>query len=937
MGGGTNWTLTIPDNGGSSPVYNSGSAVTANQWGTPYAVAFNMTVTNCTASSGYVAAASDVSASAGPDTSHHHRVLSAGTNPNWNFGAPCLTAVETVSDNVLHLSFSQGIENSNDEINTLIGSITTNSGASAFTGAFSTAACTTAVSDGATDFYIRTSASWNTDATGTSAGAALSTNRAGTHCTVVPNLSMALGVLRASNGHAFVRDYTTASHVYDGSISGTSHTDRCAPVLIGATYGQAAHSLTSSLPYDGHNYLQLQYSEAVNFTSLTANAADTSTVTNTRGSASWGALTQNGGNLQFAGLVSVAGTVANGSRDGNSVTEGLYRDTTVNAYGDHGLYVSLAGYSVSGSYRFWPGYFTALSAPSGTVSPISNAGLVDASGNAIDAANSSLTVTVAPIGSGWDVDRPYIPIDDDGYYAVIPMATLYKIDRVELMVRQGANQAESLRDSSFGYGTAAAFPTVPSDAFLLRDVDNDPAGTFYPTGSSFSTEVSSKYFAANSISITDDGYIAIAFGSTEGRSNWTARSQFYFQYNSDLGRITDLAGNLLASYMTTTNPCIEKVPPKIRLSSAIVGQNKVYVQFTEPVQHIDGTDVQASDFTFSNSGLSVASLSVLSKNASGLDKEVMLTLAGTITGPDILSGTFGPTLSASAALIMDRSGNVMDPTYAHRISDFGLGLIDTQTASDGVHVGTNVPTGGLGALRVFDGTGKLYDRNITVSAALDASLSTSLPVSMYFDVGPSSTTYLDPTIVDSSGTAATLPIWQPTANADLFGAANTEARLAGANNNSGPTRSFLIPGGDSEIVTGAKVEFLYKVADLYCYRVVDSSDPTKFDLYRFSVQDFTKQRGGVTIRNNVIDPTVGERAALQVVLANSGFLTIQVFTLDGDLVKVLTRTQTAAGTFFYTWDGTNEANRAVARGLYFIRVVGPGIDEIRKVMVVKPR
>ena len=38
---------------------------------------------------------------------------------------------------------------------------------------------------------------------------------------------------------------------------------------------------------------------------------------------------------------------------------------------------------------------------------------------------------------------------------------------------------------------------------------------------------------------------------------------------------------------------------------------------------------------------------------------------------------------------------------------------------------------------------------------------------------------------------------------------------------------------------------------------------------------------------------------------------------------------------YYHWNGTNNSGNAVARGIYFIRVVGPGIDETRKVMVVK--
>jgi len=91
----------------------------------------------------------------------------------------------------------------------------------------------------------------------------------------------------------------------------------------------------------------------------------------------------------------------------------------------------------------------------------------------------------------------------------------------------------------------------------------------------------------------------------------------------------------------------------------------------------------------------------------------------------------------------------------------------------------------------------------------------------------------------------------------------------------------------------------------------------------------------LTIMNNVIDPTKGERTRLNYVLADSGPVTVTVFTLAGDIVKVLQRGKQVPGDYTVNWDGRNLGGAAVARGMYFIRVVGPGIDEIRKVMVVK--
>jgi flagellar hook assembly protein FlgD len=62
---------------------------------------------------------------------------------------------------------------------------------------------------------------------------------------------------------------------------------------------------------------------------------------------------------------------------------------------------------------------------------------------------------------------------------------------------------------------------------------------------------------------------------------------------------------------------------------------------------------------------------------------------------------------------------------------------------------------------------------------------------------------------------------------------------------------------------------------------------------------------------------------------------VTVFTLDGDIVKYLYNDRQAAGTYTYFWDGRNLSGDATAQGIYFVRVVGPNMDEIRKVLVVK--
>jgi len=87
--------------------------------------------------------------------------------------------------------------------------------------------------------------------------------------------------------------------------------------------------------------------------------------------------------------------------------------------------------------------------------------------------------------------------------------------------------------------------------------------------------------------------------------------------------------------------------------------------------------------------------------------------------------------------------------------------------------------------------------------------------------------------------------------------------------------------------------------------------------------------------HNVINPVRGETAKLHYVLDQTGYVAINVFDLKGDIVDVLVRGQQAKGEYSTSWNGRNRGGRIVARRIYFIRLVGPGFDEMRKVMVMK--
>ena len=122
---------------------------------------------------------------------------------------------------------------------------------------------------------------------------------------------------------------------------------------------------------------------------------------------------------------------------------------------------------------------------------------------------------------------------------------------------------------------------------------------------------------------------------------------------------------------------------------------------------------------------------------------------------------------------------------------------------------------------------------------------------------------------------------------------------------------------------------------LFALRLKDKNDITSLDLWSFKVKSVTEQRGGVSILNNVINATYGEKTIVKLNVPQAGNVDVMVMTLDGNIVTYLQHGAISAGEHYFSWNGKNNAGQKVARGLYFVRVIGPNFDETRKVMVVK--
>ena len=153
------------------------------------------------------------------------------------------------------------------------------------------------------------------------------------------------------------------------------------------------------------------------------------------------------------------------------------------------------------------------------------------------------------------------------------------------------------------------------------------------------------------------------------------------------------------------------------------------------------------------------------------------------------------------------------------------------------------------------------------------------------------------------------------------------------NDNGTPVKIYNNPYYDIE---HDKYDFSHNIpVPLYSLRMHDTTDIGSLDLWSFRLKGITSQRGGVTILNNVINASHGEKTVIKVDVPTEGKLNVIVMTLDGNIITYLHKGNAKAGENYFTWDGKNRNGSLVARGMYFVRVVGSDFDETRKVMVVK--
>ena len=180
-------------------------------------------------------------------------------------------------------------------------------------------------------------------------------------------------------------------------------------------------------------------------------------------------------------------------------------------------------------------------------------------------------------------------------------------------------------------------------------------------------------------------------------------------------------------------------------------------------------------------------------------------------------------------------------------------------------------------------------------------------------------------------------LWLPIAVPDLVPASNSGATSLDPGTVISPMLlEYEMP--EDQLPDSGLFQFLFRVEANYFATVTDSEADDWYERirpYAFMIRGLRGQRAGISILKNVINPLKGERTAIQYRLNQNASVSITVFNLAGDVVRVLQRGTQRTGDHIVEWDGRNSRGRPVARGLYFVRFVSSDIDEYRKVLVVK--
>ena len=414
------------------------------------------------------------------------------------------------------------------------------------------------------------------------------------------------------------------------------------------------------------------------------------------------------------------------------------------------------------------------------------------------------------------------------------------------------------------------------------------------------------------------------------------------------------------------------------LTLAKPDSNRLYLMFDRKID-LSRSDIK-STLVFltedgADSGLSIDSYSKYAETSEYTS--ILCTLNRNLTMAD-LTDVYIAYRSSGSSIICDKDGISPQEYYGHSITDFALDLItplygydNRHTEYDAEQFKENINEGSWtirnwDADQGTDGT-LLLGTDILISVVQNIS-TPSEKLALYFDNKPAS----DSVSVElNKRTGGSYRLWIPSKTSegtavpvldqlsektndsfekevDDSGKKNInfvlkKSYFSGGKMKSDDQVSFLFGLEDFEVCHEPKIKYsgsgvvfdTSEKSPLFSVRLKKAGDYSSVDLWSFRLKDVVQQRGGVTVMNNVINASSGEEAYIKVNMTETGPLSVVVMTLDGNVVQYLHHGTAVFGDHMFSWNGRTKSGKTVARGMYFIRVFGSGVDETRKVMVVK--
>nr|MCR4954694.1 hypothetical protein [Treponema sp.] len=567
-------------------------------------------------------------------------------------------------------------------------------------------------------------------------------------------------------------------------------------------------------------------------------------------------------------------------------------------------------------------------------------------------------------------------------------ASLYKDFSYCADIFGGARPFED--DESIRTSGGLRFSTLASASsaftYKVEGSESEPqnfANIIYPSASSvLFTGTSGK---RRSVPPSDSPYFGIALNN----SSYKLDTIFSVSYDESKAYITDLAGNRLKSASFTTidrtSPDFNlTIAPIGNNELFVVFVKKIVkdsVNFAESFDFVSIDNGQASicadlsiDTNHTPEFISYGEADsdftcvkfYLNRNVTLEDVKTLYIRLKTPDAIQDLNGNFMPIYSAHA--LSDFAVNAINPLYAYNDS---LTLQDGILASDldsswAVH-DWNLEQANYGTLQLPDQSDDENSEKLVIVASVNDGTESESSATSYI-------VYLSDKAISGSASdqynsdlGESKRIWLP----ELPDFSDLVFKALSSKNNSNylsPADSILDEDEstikfelDSSIYSnwssGAQISFLFGLTDsdgktveivhspeldvenegsyltsskkfpLFALRLKNEKDITSFDLWSFKLKNLTSQRGGVTILNNVINPLKGEKTVVEIQNPSAGKVRVFIMTVDGNVVTYLSRGNLSAGNHKFTWNGKNQSGSAVARGMYFVRVIGNGFDE----------